>query len=80
MTDTISRFRQRINAAKNSLAEKKAELKLLVRRLKEEFNVDCLDEVKKKLAKKEEQLPMKKKRKAKLEDNIESMLEEYEEG
>ncbi len=80
MADKISIFRQRINSAKDILSEKKAELKLLVRRLKEEFTVESLDEVKKKLSKKEEHLPMKKKRKAKLEDKIESMLEKYEEG
>ncbi len=80
MTDKISIFRQRINSAKDTLSEKKAELKLLVRRLKEEFTVESLDEVKKKLSKKEEHLLMKKKRKAKLEDKIESMLEKYEEG
>jgi len=78
MSEKLERLRSRIDDAKESLAEKKAEHKLLVQRLQEEFNVKTLDAAKSKLEVMEKELDKKQKRKESLIEKIEEMLDEYE--
>ena len=78
MTDKLDRLKERVDNAKDSLAEKKAEHKLLTERLKGEFKVKTLDEARDKLEGKESEREKKLKRKGQLIEKIEEMLDAYE--
>ena len=74
----IDGLRERVDNAKDSLATKKAEHKLLTERLKGEFKVKTLDEARDKLEGKEDEREKKLKRKEQLIEKIEEMLDAYE--
>ena len=74
----VDRLKERVEDAKESLATKKAEHKLLTERLKGEFKVKTLDEARDKLEGKEGEREKKLKRKEQLIEKIEEMLDSYE--
>ncbi len=78
MTDKLDGLKERVDNAKESLATKKAEHKLLTERLKGEFKVKTLDEARDKLEGKEDEREKKLKRKEQLFEKIEEMLDAYE--
>ena len=78
MTDKLDGLKERVDNAKESLATKKAEHKLLTERLKGEFKVKTLDEARDKLEGKEGEREKKMKRKEQLFEKIEEMLDAYE--
>ena len=78
MTDKLDGLKKRVDSAKESLATKKAEHKLLTERLKGEFKVKTLDEARDKLEGKEGEREKKLKRKEWLIEMIEKMLDAYE--
>lgn len=78
MTDKLDQLRERVDNAKESLAEKKAEHQLLTKRLTSEFKVKTLDEARDKLEGKEGEREKKLKRKEQLIEKVEEMLNSYE--
>lgn len=78
MTDKLDQLRERVDNAKESLAEKKAEHQLLTKRLTSEFKVKTLDEARDKLEGKEGKREKKLKRKEQLIEKVEEMLNSYE--
>ena len=78
MSDKLDLLKERVDNAKESLATKKAEHKLLTERLKGEFKVKTLDEARDKLEGKEGEREKKLKRKGQLIEKIEEMLDAYE--
>ena len=78
MSDKLNRLKERVDDAKESLATKKAEHKLLTERLKGEFKVKTLDKARDKLEEKEKEREKKFRRKEILIEKIEEMLDEYE--
>ena len=76
--DNIDQLKERVDEAKESLATKKAEHKLLTERLTNEFKVKTLDEARDKLEGKEGEREKKLKRKEQLIEKVEEMLDAYE--
>lgn len=72
-------IKDRIESARQDLAEKKAERKILMDQLQKEFKVTSMMKAKDKLVALEKDLEKKELRKEKLIDEIEDLLNAYEE-